>query len=93
MKYEIKFTGQFKRDLKQAKKQNRNLDKLFEVINNLAEGNTLGEKYRDHELAGNYKGVRECHIEPDWLLVYLIEDDRLIIIATETGTHSDLFGM
>ena len=79
MKYEIKFTGQFKRDLKQAKKQNRNLDKLFEVINNLAEGNTLGEKYRDHELAGNYKGVREC------------QERLLILMLYRLGTHSELF--
>ena len=91
MKYEIKFTGQFKRDLKQAKKQNRNLDKLFEVINNLAEGNTLGEKYRDHELAGNYKGVRECHIEPDWLLMYEMKERLLILMLYRLGTHSDLF--
>ena len=91
MKYEIKFTGQFKRDLKQAKKQNRNLDKLFEVINNLAEGNTLGEKSRDYELAGNYKGVRECHIEPDWLLMYEMKERLLILMLYRLGTHSELF--
>ena len=92
MKYEIKFTGQFKRDLKQAKKQNRNLDKLFEVINNLAEGNTLGEKYRDHELAGNYKGVRECHIEPDWLLMYEIKvaDSYAISLGNALGTFQEV---
>ena len=91
MKYEIKFTGQFKRDLKQAKKQNRNLDKLFEVINNLAEGNTLGEKYRDHELACSYKGVRECHIEPDWLLMYEMKERLLILMLYRLGTHAELF--
>ena len=93
MKYEVKFTTQFKKDLKLAKKQNKNLDKLLKVIDLLSNGEKLEAKYRDHDLSGNYKGTRECHIEPDWLLVYRIEDDRLIIIATETGTHSDLFGM
>ena len=67
MKYNIQFTNQFKKDLKLAKKQNKNLDKLFEVIDILANGGTLDAKYRDHDLTGNYKGTRECHIEPDWL--------------------------
>nr|WP_082749853.1 type II toxin-antitoxin system YafQ family toxin [Lachnoanaerobaculum saburreum] len=62
------------------------LRKLFRI-------QPLESKYRDHQLSGNMSDFRECHIEPDWLLVYRIEDDRLIIIATETGTHSDLFGM
>ena len=70
MKYDIQFTNQFKKDLKLAKKQNKNLDKLFEVIDILANGGTLEAKYRDHDLTGNYKGTRECHIEPDWLLIY-----------------------
>ena len=64
MKYDIQFTNQFKKDLKLAKKQNKNLDKLFEVIDILANGGTLDAKYRDHDLTGNYKGTRECHIEP-----------------------------
>ena len=93
MKYEIKFTNQFKKDIKLAKKQNKNLDKLLKVIDLLSNGEKLEAKYRDHDLSGNYKGTRECHIEPDWLLIYRVEDDRLIIIATETGTHADLFGM
>ena len=71
-KYEIKNTTQFKKDLKLAKKQNKNLDKLFEVIDILANGGTLDAKHRDHDLTGNYKGTRECHIEPDWLLIYEI---------------------
>ena len=62
MKYDIQFTTQFKKDLKLAKKQNKNLDKLFEVIDILANGGTLDTKYRDHDLTGNYKGTRECHI-------------------------------
>ena len=69
MKYDIQFTNQFKKDLKLAKKQNKDLDKLFEVIDILANGGTLDAKYRDHDLTGNYKGTRECHIEPDWLLI------------------------
>ena len=67
MKYEVKFTSQFKKDLKLAKKQNKDLDKLFEVVNILADGGTLDAKYRDHDLSGDYKGTRECHIVPDWL--------------------------
>lgn len=91
MKYEIKFTSQFKKDLKLAKKQNKDLDKLFEVVNILADGGTLDAKYRDHDLSGNYKGTRECHIEPDWLLVYEIMDDVLVLMLYRLGTHSGLF--
>ena len=77
MKYEVKFTNQFKRDLKLAKKQNKGLDELFEVVSILADGGTLDARYRDHDLSGNYKGTRECHIEPDWLLVYKILKEML----------------
>ena len=91
MKYEIKFTSQFKKDLKLAKKQNRDLNKLFEVVNIIADGGTLDAKYRDHDLSGNYKGTRECHIEPDWLLVYEIIDDVLVLMLYRLGTHSGLF--
>ena len=73
MKYDV----QFKKDLKLAKKQKKNLDKLFEVINILANGGTLEEKYREHELTGNYKGTRECHVEPDWLLIYEIQNSTM----------------
>ena len=79
MKYEIKFTSQFKKDLKLARKQNKNTDKLFEVIEQLSKGEILDEKYRDHDLIGNYKGCRECHIESDWLLVYEIVEDVLVL--------------
>ena len=65
MKYEVKFTNQFKKDLKLAKKQNKDLDKLYEVIGILADGGTQDARFRDHDLSGNYKGTRECHIEPD----------------------------
>jgi len=91
MKYEVKFTNQFKKDLKLAKKRNKDLDKLFEVVNILADGGTLDARYRDHDLSGNYKGTRECHIEPDWLLVYEIRDEVLVLMLYRLGTHSELF--
>ena len=87
MKYDVQFTTQFKKDLKLAKK----LDKLFEVIDILANGGTLDAKYRDHDLTGNYKGTRECHIEPDWLLIYEIRGDVLVLMLYRLGSHSELF--
>ena len=80
MKYSIKFTSQFKKDLKLAKKQGKDLDKLFNVIEILEKGEKLEKKYKDHSLSGEYKGTRECHIEPDWLLVYEIMNDVLILM-------------
>ena len=91
MKYEIKFTNQFKKDLKLAKKQGKDLDKLFEVVSILAEGGVLDARYRDHGLSGTYKGIRECHVEPDWLLVYEIRDEVLVLMLYRLGTHSELF--
>ncbi len=91
MKYEVKFTKQFKKDFKLAKKQNKDLNKLFDVVNTLAEGGILEAKYRDHDLSGKYKGTRECPIEPDWLLVYEIQNDVLVLILYRLGTHSELF--
>ncbi|MBB5846373.1 mRNA interferase YafQ [Mobiluncus mulieris] len=91
MKYDIQFTTQFKKDLKLAKKQHRNLEEVFAVINRLANGETLEAKYQDHELSGKYKGTRECHIEPDWLLVYEIHRNTLVLMAYRVGTHSELF--
>ncbi|MCI6066883.1 MAG: type II toxin-antitoxin system YafQ family toxin [Galactobacillus timonensis] len=91
MKYDVQFTSQFKKDLKLAKRQNKNLDKLFEVIEILANVGTLDAKYRDHDLAGDYKGTRECHIEPDWLLIYEISGAVLVLMLYRLGTHSELF--
>ena len=91
MKYEVKFTNQFKKDLKLAKKQNKDLDKLFEVVDILANGEKLDERYRDHGLSGTYQGTRECHVEPDWLLVYEIRDGVLVLMLYRLGTHSELF--
>ena len=91
MKYEIRFTTQFKKDLKRAKKQHRNLDKLFEVVEIIANGEKLDASYHDHELSGDYSGTRECHFEPDWLLIYEIQKNILVLMLYRVGTHSDLF--
>lgn len=91
MKYTIKATNRFEKDVKQAQKRGKDLDKLFYVIEKLANGEKLEERYHDHSLVGLYKGCRECHIEPDWLLVYEIFEDVLILSLVRTGSHSDLF--
>lgn len=91
MKYIIKITNQFKKDYKKAQKQHKNLDILKTVVNMLANGEQLPEKYRDHLLVGNYKGKHECHLEPDWLLIYEYVDEELILYLARTGSHSDLF--
>ena len=91
MKYQIEISSSFKKDYKLAKKRGYNMDLLKEVIDILASGEILPEKYLDHSLAGEYKGTRECHIAPDWLLIYRIEKDILVLGLTRTGTHSDLF--
>lgn len=91
MNYKIKFTKRFKKDLKQAKKQGKDIEKLFDVIEKISRDETLDEKYRDHSLAGNYKGTRECHIEPDFLLIYEKIEEVLVLSLVRTGSHSDLF--
>lgn len=88
---EVKFTSKFKKDYKLIKKRSMNTNLLKEIVGKLANNIPLEEKYKDHELTGNYKGFRECHIEPDWLLIYLVEDNKLILTLSRTGTHSDLF--
>ena len=85
----IHYTTQFKKDYKRIKKQNKNLSKLKAVIEKLVEGQTLEPKYKDHQLSGNWHGHRDCHIEPDWILIYKITDDNLYL--ERTGSHSDLF--
>ena len=84
-------SNQFKKDLKLAKKRGLNIENLTKVVTILAEEKTLEDKYRDHNLTGNYRGFRECHIEPDWLLIYRIEADELELFLFRTGSHSDLF--
>lgn len=91
MKYTIKYTTQFKKGYKAAVKRNLPINLLDNIIKTLANGEKLPEKNRDHALEGNLKGHRECHIAPDWLLVYYIDDDVLVLTLTGTGTHSDLF--
>ena len=89
--YEIVTSNRFKKDLKVALKRGYKLDKLKTVIDCLASGQPLAEKYKDHVLTGNFEGFRECHISPDWLLVYRIEEYDLLLYLLRTGTHSDLF--
>ncbi|MCC8079771.1 MAG: type II toxin-antitoxin system YafQ family toxin [Oscillospiraceae bacterium] len=91
MKYEVRFTTQFKSDLKLAKKQNKDLERLFAVVENLANDVPLDPKYRDHALTGNYISYRECHVEPDWLLVYKKSADILVLLLYRVGSHSNLF--
>lgn len=93
MKYEVVATSTFKKKLKIIKKRNKDLEKLKKIVDMLSNGEKLEEKYKDHLLVSNakYKDCRECHIEPDWLLVYRINDKELILLLVETGTHSDLF--
>lgn len=86
----VKFTTAYKKSYKLMKKRGLNLALLDEVIDTLRRGKTLDEKHRDHALKGNHKGFRECHIQPDWLLIYLIENDILTLTLVDTGTHSDL---
>ncbi|MBO4478686.1 MAG: type II toxin-antitoxin system YafQ family toxin [Lachnospiraceae bacterium] len=90
-KYGIVVTSMFKKDLKLAKWRGYDLRLLSQVIQTLAMGEPLDEKHRDHSLIVNYKGCRECHITPDWLLIYEISGHDLILYLTRTGTHSDLF--
>lgn len=91
MKYEVKFTNQFKKDLKLAKKQGKDIEQLYSVIEKLAEGEVLAQKYRDHDLSGNFKGCRECHVEPDWLVIYEVIDAVLVLMLYRVGSHSTLF--
>lgn len=91
MKLQVKFSSRFKNDIKLAKKQNKDRDKLFYVIEKLANLEKLDEKYRDHPLVGKYQGLRECHIEPNWLLIYYIENKTITLVLVRSGSHSDLF--
>lgn len=91
MKYKIEFTKQFQRDVKLAAKQHRDLERLFEVVDSLQKGETLDSRFKDHELTGQYKGTRECHIQLDFLLVYKIKEDVLVLLLYRVGTHSSLF--
>ncbi len=90
-KYKIVQTGKFKKDLKLVKKRGCDLNLLEIVVDTIASGKALDKKYKDHGLNGAYKNCRECHITPDWLLIYELYNDELILYLTRIGTHSDLF--
>lgn len=87
----IVLSNRFKKDLKRAQKRGLDLDLLEKVVDQLAKRIPLPEKNHDHALTGNYIGFRECHVAPDWLLVYRVEDEELELFLFRTGTHSDLF--
>ena len=92
MKYEVRFSTRFKKDIKAIQRRGYDQRLLAKVIEMLANGISLDEKYRDHALAGDYSGFRECHITPDWLLLYQYRENELLLLLSRTGTHSDLFG-
>lgn len=91
MALELVFTSQFKKDYKKAKKRGFDMSELQAILNRLRAEEPLDTRHCDHALTGNYAGFRECHVRPDWLLIYAIDGDRLILTASRTGTHSDLF--
>jgi len=87
----VVLSNQFKRDLKTISKRGYDMNKLDKVVNTLMQGNPLEPKHRDHSFSGGYSGFRECHITPDWLLIYRVNNDELFLLLFRTGTHSDLF--
>ena len=92
-KYNLRITNRFKKHLKLISKRNiENVKKIYDVVNTLQKGETLDERFKDHALVGNWAGHRECHVLPDLLLIYKIEESVLILELVDTGTHSDLFG-
>jgi len=91
MMYEVRFTTAYKKSYKLMRKRGLDVTLLDEVVDTLRQGKQLDEKYCDHGLSGNFVGFRECHIKPDWLLVYLIENDILTLTLVDTGSHSDIF--
>ncbi len=91
MKYELILTGRFKKSIKLAKKRGLNISLLENIVERLLHNIPLEARNKDHALSRNYKGYRECHIQPDWLLIYLIEDDILTLTLIDTGTHANLF--
>ncbi|MBQ9385118.1 MAG: type II toxin-antitoxin system YafQ family toxin [Ruminiclostridium sp.] len=90
MKYDIKPTAAFKKDLRLMEKQNKDIGLIKAVITMLANGEALPKEYRDHSLTGNMKHYRECHIQPDWIMIYRYFENELILSLTRTGSHSDL---
>ena len=89
-KYELDRTAIFKKDLKRARKRGLDMELMNDVVEMLLSGEPLPEQYRDHALTGNWNGHRECHIQPDWVLIYRIVNQTLVLSLVRTGTHSDL---
>lgn len=87
---ELRTTRDFRRDLKIAVRRGFDPELLWKVVTQLRQRKTLAPRYRDHALKGDYKGFRECHIQPDWLLIYRVNGDRLILVLYRTGSHSDI---
>lgn len=93
MKLRVKYSSRFKKGLRLAVKRGLDISLLEKIVEKLKDRLPLEEKHKDHALTGKYKGYRECHIQPDWLLIYLIEDDILTLTLVDTGTHADLFNI
>lgn len=93
MNYQLILTNKFKKGLKLAKRRGLDITLLEVLVEKLLHGIPLEDKNKDHELKGKFKGFRECHIQPDWLLIYLLEDEVLTLTLIDTGTHADLFNM
>ena len=91
--YTIKFTNKFKKSYKLMIKQGKDISLLDEVISVLSQGKLLADKYKDHALTGKFKSFRECHIKPDWLLIYMIDHNILILTLVDTGSHTNLLGL
>lgn len=88
---QVEYTTRFKKDLKLAKRRNKNLSALQEVMKKIENEDSIDRKYKDHPLSSNWKDHRELHIEPDWLLIYKLISDKKLVIFVRTGTHADLF--
>ena len=91
MMYNVEYSTKYKKQYRKMVKRGLNMALLDEVVDMLVSGQTLPSKYRDHYLKGDWKGFKECHVAPDWLLIYKIENDTLLLTLQQTGTHSDLF--
>jgi mRNA interferase YafQ len=89
MRYPIRRSAQFKRDVKRAVKRGKDIEQLLSVLQELAEDRQLAAHYQDHPLKGQYKGKRDCHLDPDWILIYAVLDEELVLYRT--GSHADLF--
>ena len=93
MHYDVSATRQFEKDVKTAKRRGLDVSKLTDVVDKLSDGEKLSAKHKDHALKGDHKGKRECHIQPNWLLIYAKEEEIRLLKLIRTGTHADLFGM